>query len=189
MEHPLYRNQTHLEELSKSWRDFQSQCDFWITFSWPVGTKISIEAAEKRLRKFLGLWVAGDKRRDGRQLKHPAYILWVWSGEHYRFDHHRPHIHVLLKHIDGEIPSWMDIADGWRWWVRWDSPEACVLKFDRGTRDTFEYMFGHHEHYDIRTIDWMKSKHQQDDSGNRVARKTIITGARRLRWLASWFKN
>jgi len=183
MAHDSYRNKEHLNLLSEAWRKWQKLSDFWITFSWPPTTTKDLKRARDQLERFIVKYIANPKRR----WKKGASLEWFVACEHYR-EGTRPHIHVLLRHVAGEIPNLNDIADGWRLWIKWDNPQAVHIQPDNGSEHTYGYCLGHHhpDHYGPGAVDRRRTAVKRKACESGIADKSLLEGAKRLKWLASW---
>ena len=183
MAHANYRNKTHLTQLAETWRKWQGLSDYWITFSWPPTTKKDLYKAQKQLSRFIVKYIANPKGR----WKKGASVEWFYAGDHC-VGSTRPHFHVLLRVVAGQIPQLTDIADGWRLWIKWDSDEAVHIRRDKGLNNTYGYMLRHHnpDHWGLDAVDRRKPSVKREACENGLTSKSHLTGARRLRWLASW---
>jgi len=147
-----YINRRHLEELSSAWRDLYVRADVFVSFAFPHGS-ISEDYALKRMMKFLKTYICSQRRtRDGYVIKAKANVDLFWCSDIGKHSGKRPHIHTLIKHTHGELPSDNAIDVCWRKWVGWNSDQAIDIKDDDGSDRLFRYCLDHHHHYGLEQV-------------------------------------
>ena len=179
------------ENLASGWEEKLKQCDYWLTFAWHTNTRMPLERALSEVRTFLRVRFGGRCVVNGVRVKDYGAFEALLVAAPYPTNPKRPHVHVALRHVAGEVCSAKDIPVQWGVWCKWKAPEACVVATDVNCREKVLYMLKHsggrsdymtYGHADQPAR--VKERQISTVGSDEVVEKGIVEGVRRLLWLA-----